>query len=104
MSGPRYLVIDGKRYQWAELLRLRKEQRKAAKTADAADALPSQGRLPAANSEDSERQIRRANTVLTTKPRVHARLFAALFSGLSAAGSSWCPATPTRCSHTNLEL
>lgn len=31
MSGPRYLVLDGKRYQWAELLRLRKEQRKAAK-------------------------------------------------------------------------
>ncbi len=31
MSGPRYLVIDGKRHLWAELLRLRKEQRKAAK-------------------------------------------------------------------------
>ncbi|MGE0236073.1 hypothetical protein [Methylocystis sp.] len=31
MSGPRYLVVDGKRFLWAELLRLRKEQRKAAK-------------------------------------------------------------------------
>lgn len=31
MSGPRYLVIDGKRYLWAELLRLRKEQRRAAR-------------------------------------------------------------------------
>ena len=31
MSGPRYLVLDGKRHLWAELLRLRKEQRKAAK-------------------------------------------------------------------------
>lgn len=31
MSGPRYLVLDGKRYRWADLLRLRQEQRKAAK-------------------------------------------------------------------------
>lgn len=31
MSGPRYLVIDGKRFLWADILRLRKEQRKAAK-------------------------------------------------------------------------
>ncbi|MBM3625544.1 MAG: hypothetical protein FJX16_09545 [Alphaproteobacteria bacterium] len=31
MSGPRYLVIDGRRFLWADLLRLRKEQRKAAK-------------------------------------------------------------------------
>ena len=31
MSGPRYLVLDGKRYLWADLLRLRQEQRKAAK-------------------------------------------------------------------------
>lgn len=33
MIGPRYLVIDGKRYLWRDLLRLRKEQRQAAKTA-----------------------------------------------------------------------
>lgn len=32
MIGPRYLVIDGKRYLWRDLLRLRKEQRQAAKT------------------------------------------------------------------------
>lgn len=31
MSGPRFIELDGKRYLWAELLRLRKEQRKAAK-------------------------------------------------------------------------
>jgi len=31
MSGPRYLVIDGKRFLWANILRLRQEQRKAAK-------------------------------------------------------------------------
>jgi hypothetical protein len=31
VSGPRYLVLDGKRYRWADLVRLRKEQRKAAK-------------------------------------------------------------------------
>jgi hypothetical protein len=31
VSGPRYLVLDGKRYLWSDLLRLRKEQRKAAK-------------------------------------------------------------------------
>lgn len=31
MSGPRYLVLDGKRYLWPDLLRLRKEQRRAAK-------------------------------------------------------------------------
>jgi hypothetical protein len=31
MSGPRYLVLDGKRYLWSDLLRLRQEQRKAAK-------------------------------------------------------------------------
>ena len=31
MSGPRYLVIDGKRFLRADILRPRKEQRKAAK-------------------------------------------------------------------------
>lgn len=31
MSGPRYLIIDGKHYLWRDLLRVRQEQRKAAK-------------------------------------------------------------------------
>ncbi|RNJ51367.1 hypothetical protein [Methylocystis hirsuta] len=31
MSGPRYLVLDGKRYLWRDVLRIRQEQRKAAK-------------------------------------------------------------------------
>lgn len=31
MSGLRFIELDGKRYLWADLLRLRKEQRKAAK-------------------------------------------------------------------------
>lgn len=31
MSGSRFVVIDGKRYLWRDLLRVRQEQRKAAK-------------------------------------------------------------------------
>lgn len=36
MSGPRFIVIDGKRYLWRDLLRLRREQRQAARTAQPA--------------------------------------------------------------------
>lgn len=31
MSGPRFIVIDGKRYLWRDLLRIRQEQHKALK-------------------------------------------------------------------------
>jgi hypothetical protein len=33
---PRFIEIDGKRYLWRDLLRLRREQRQAAKTAQLA--------------------------------------------------------------------
>lgn len=36
MAGPRFIEIDGKRYLWRDLLRLRREQRQAAKTAQPA--------------------------------------------------------------------
>jgi hypothetical protein len=33
MSGPRFIEIDGKRIAWKDLLKLRREQRKAAEIA-----------------------------------------------------------------------
>lgn len=36
MAGPRFIEIDGKRYLWRDVLRLRKEQRQAARAAQPA--------------------------------------------------------------------
>ncbi|MGO8866406.1 MAG: hypothetical protein ACLQME_07900 [Alphaproteobacteria bacterium] len=36
MGAPRHVVIDGKPYLWRDLLRLRREQRKAARQAQPA--------------------------------------------------------------------
>ena len=36
MGAPRYVVIEGKPYLWRELLRIRREQRNAERTAQSA--------------------------------------------------------------------
>ena len=76
MSGPRFIEIDGRAICGATYCASAKSGAKP--PSRSAGALPSQGRLPAADPEDSERKIRRADAVLTMKPRVRARLFADL--------------------------